>query len=605
MDHFNKERDNQIQAMKQAEQIANRTRLNLPAPQVSERELEDIVKVGQAGESARALVDENGNEVGSSGLLGEYSALSHAKDARTPATAPQGMFSGDQPSQRFLLLTTSNGASTEDTVLLEARNLRNMTEQQTPLLGDENNEYNETPMRGTGFSGVTPRSTVQATPNPLATPFRRPGSDASATPRTGQVPEGTPMRTPMRDNLAINPDATPMSAVAMTPRDEKMRAMQSRQKLRAGFSNLPAPRNEFELVDPEEEEAMPEEEKKARAEDAAERDARHAAAQAEEQRKALARRSQAVKLTLPRPTQADFSGLIASLSLEDASSTAADPDAELDRLVSLEMVKLLQHDAVAHPVPGTSKAPAAALRHALVDLADEDLDGARALIHSELASSIGFPGASESAVRAAISTSVDWTAFQEAWGPANEALAFDVKRQSWVDKATLSEEEYAAGLRAQIDELRAQVTTDAGKAAKGERRLEKMLGGYQGRAKKLGEQLRAASEEMSLSRTQMETFQMLQELETGASAYFFHFHLSRSFDQVSMSYSFSTTVPRRIEALQLEVGDLARRERDGQAKFQELSQERDQLESAIAEMEEEVMLRQAEAANEAALAQQQ
>lgn len=90
MDHFNKERDNQIQAMKQAEQIANRTKLNLPAPQVSERELEDIVKVGQAGESARALVDENGNEVGSSGLLGDYSALSHAKDARTPRTAPQG-----------------------------------------------------------------------------------------------------------------------------------------------------------------------------------------------------------------------------------------------------------------------------------------------------------------------------------------------------------------------------------------------------------------------------------------------------------------------------------------------------------------------------------
>lgn len=90
MSHFNKEKDKQIQAMKQAEQIANRTRLDLPAPQVSERELEDIVKVGQAGENARSLVDESGNEAGTGGLLGDYSALAHAKDARTPRTAPQG-----------------------------------------------------------------------------------------------------------------------------------------------------------------------------------------------------------------------------------------------------------------------------------------------------------------------------------------------------------------------------------------------------------------------------------------------------------------------------------------------------------------------------------
>lgn len=52
----------------------------------------------------------------------------------------------------------------------------------------------------------------------------------------------------------------------------------------------------------------------------------------------------------------------------------------------------------------------------------------------------------------------------------------------------------------------------------------------------------------------------------------------------------------------MDVEELMRRERDGQSKFQELSAERDQLESAIAEMEEEIMMRQAEAANEAAMA---
>lgn len=87
MSHFLPSKDNQIQAQKEAAQISKRRRLVLPGPQVGESELEEIVKIGQAGENARALVDESGNEA-SQGLLGEYSALGHAKDVRTPRTAP-------------------------------------------------------------------------------------------------------------------------------------------------------------------------------------------------------------------------------------------------------------------------------------------------------------------------------------------------------------------------------------------------------------------------------------------------------------------------------------------------------------------------------------
>jgi pre-mRNA-splicing factor CDC5/CEF1 len=87
--NFQPEQAEQIQRLKEAEQISNRSRLSLPAPQVSERELEEIVKIGHAGESARQLVDDGANESGR-GLLGEYSALAHAKNARTPRTAPQG-----------------------------------------------------------------------------------------------------------------------------------------------------------------------------------------------------------------------------------------------------------------------------------------------------------------------------------------------------------------------------------------------------------------------------------------------------------------------------------------------------------------------------------
>ena len=90
MANFLPEKDLQIQRQKEAEQISHRTRLVLPAAQVGERELEEIVKIGQAGQSARSLVDETDNDA-SSGLLGDYSALAHAKNARTPRTAPQGL----------------------------------------------------------------------------------------------------------------------------------------------------------------------------------------------------------------------------------------------------------------------------------------------------------------------------------------------------------------------------------------------------------------------------------------------------------------------------------------------------------------------------------
>jgi pre-mRNA-splicing factor CDC5/CEF1 len=81
------ENSEQVRKLKEAEQISKRRKLMLPEAQVGERELEEIVKLGQAGESARELVA--GGE-STEGLLGNYDALERAKMARTPRTAPEG-----------------------------------------------------------------------------------------------------------------------------------------------------------------------------------------------------------------------------------------------------------------------------------------------------------------------------------------------------------------------------------------------------------------------------------------------------------------------------------------------------------------------------------
>lgn len=79
-------REAQIKKLKDQEQIIRRRKLSLPMPQVGERELEDIVKIGQLGESAREMVA--GDADGATGrLLGDYDTIRGASMARTPRTA--------------------------------------------------------------------------------------------------------------------------------------------------------------------------------------------------------------------------------------------------------------------------------------------------------------------------------------------------------------------------------------------------------------------------------------------------------------------------------------------------------------------------------------
>ena len=161
---------------------------------------------------------------------------------------------------------------------MEARNLRNMTIAQTPLLGEENTPIHALANGGTSFESATPWHQVTFTPNPLATPGATDGASA------------TPLRTPMRDNLSINPEDR--SFAAGTPREIRMRVDSTKRSLQSSFKSLPKPENNFELLVPDDEgEDDTESGKVLSEEDAAERDARTKRLKEEEERAALARRS--------------------------------------------------------------------------------------------------------------------------------------------------------------------------------------------------------------------------------------------------------------------------------------------------------------------------
>ncbi|KAI5475292.1 pre-mRNA-splicing factor CDC5/CEF1 [Pseudohyphozyma bogoriensis] len=539
MSHFIPAKDTLIQQQKEAAQISKRRRLVLPGPQVGESELEEIVKIGQAGENARALVDESGNDA-SQGLLGEYSALGHAKDARTPRTAPA-----------------------HDNVMAEARNIRNLSMAQTPLFGGENTPMHELVGR-TGFEGATPRGGVAATPNPLATPFRSDASDVSATPMSsvGGRPGATPLRTPMRDSLSINYE----DGSGETPRG--LRDLKS--QLKAGFMSLPQPKNEFELVLPEEEEENEEVAAVMRIEDATEREEKLKALRAAEEAKALARRSQAVKRGLPRPVDFDPAVLLAGLDLAQADDSADPARAEAERLVAIEMVHLLTHDAIAHPVPGGKRAGGGASTLPVID--DDSLAAARALVHQELADAVGLPGANEALIKRVVALKPE--EFDAVWTPSYKALAFDPQSQSYVDVDSISKEARIAGLQSLLESNRETMATESAKAAKVEKKLGITLGGYQARSKVLGGKLTDAYDELARTRIELHSFDRLATQEGGA-------------------------IIRRMESLRDEVQALERRERDGQARFRELHEMKMQLEAGIEAME----LEEAELINERMLEQ--
>ena len=333
----------QMQRIREAEQSSKRRALVLPAPQVGEAELEDIVKMGMVGEQAHKMAQEGDNEA-TRGFVGKYTGIVGNTPIRTPRAPPQ-----------------------EDHVANEIRNLRALTETQSSLLGGENTPLHEG-ASSTGFDGVTPRKHVVSTPNPMATPFRQ-GGTVGATPIRGQGPGSTPLRTP-RDNLSLNQNGTLI--VANTPREIKQRDKSLRNQLQAQFAALPKPKEtdwELELPDEQQE---PTSSNTISEEDAAERDRRNNAIREMAQRAEFKRRTQVMQKALPRPSNVDLDKL-----LKDATELE-DP---VERLISQEMALLLANDALRFPI---SKSKPKGSIKPLETFTDEALERARLEIHLEI-----------------------------------------------------------------------------------------------------------------------------------------------------------------------------------------------------------------------------
>lgn len=280
--------------LNQADKIAKRRKLVLPAPQVNDEELEQIVKHGSRGDKTREkyLMDESVTGA----LVGDYNDTVLGEPIRTPQLE-----------------------RSEDRILQSVRDIHALANEQSSLLGNAN-----TPLHDSSFSSQTilPSHHVVQTPNPLA--MRTPG---------GPSTKGS-FQTPRRDGLGVN-----KVDVGATPREV----------LRRGFQSLPKPLNNFEIVMPEDEEmnGSEREPKQHLVRDAGEEARELARLQEIEKQRELLRRSQVLQKDLPRPTDKIDSTLFVKFQ---SGPNTDNVHLEINQQIASEMSKLILSDNVKYPV---------------------------------------------------------------------------------------------------------------------------------------------------------------------------------------------------------------------------------------------------------------
>lgn len=301
----------QMQKIREAERSSKRRGLVLPAPQVSEGELEEIVKMGMIGERANEIARASENDA-TRGLVGSYSTVNSGAPIRTPRAPAQ-----------------------EDHIANEIRNIRALNETQSSILGGENTPLHEG-IGSTGFDGINPRSQQIQTPNPMATPLRS-GLPGETPLRHG--PSSTPMRTP-RDGFAINRDDGSMQLVGATPRDIKLRDMAMKNQLKQSLASLPKPKDvDWELELPEEQQETIASEELSE-EDAAIRDQRNRDIREAQEMLEKKRRTQVLQKGLPRPAIVDITSMLQNVE------SITDP---VESTIAREMAMLIANDAVKYP----------------------------------------------------------------------------------------------------------------------------------------------------------------------------------------------------------------------------------------------------------------
>nr|GMC75347.1 cell division cycle 5-like protein [Ipomoea batatas] len=437
------------------ETVRKRTKLNLPAPQISDHELEAIAKFGIASDL-----------IGSEELL-EGNAATRALVANYTQTPRQGMTPLRTPQR--------TPANKQDAIMMEAENQRRLSQSQTPLLGG---------------TGLTPR--IGMTPSSDGYSF-------------GMTPKGTPMR----DELHINEE--------MDMDGGKVARSDSRLELRSRLGSLPNPKNEYQIVmQPLPEESEEPEEKIE--EDMSKRIAREKAEEEARQQALLRKRSKALQRDLPRPPAASLDLIKSSLIRADEDKSSFVPPTlieQADELIRRELLSLLEHDNVKYPIDeksekekkkGTKRKSVSV--PVIEDFEEDELKEAEDLIKDEaqfLRVAMGHE-----------TESID--EFVEAHKTCSSDIMYFPTRNAYGLSSVAGNMEKLSALQFEFENVKKKMDDDTKKAQNLEQKVKVLTNGYQFRAGKIWSQIEATFKQMDTAGTELECFKVLQKQELLAAS---------------------------------------------------------------------------------------
>ncbi|CAL4892201.1 unnamed protein product [Urochloa decumbens] len=485
----------QTNKLNDPEAVTRRSKPMLPPPQISDHELEEIAKMGNAGDPG--LTEELGEgSTATRTLLASYSQTPRL--GMTPLRTPAG-----------------NG----DAIMMEAENLARLRESQTPLLGGDNPD-----LHPSDFSGVTPRKEIQ-TPNPMATPLASPGP--GVTPRIGMTASRdghsfglTPKATPFRDELRINEEVEMQDSTKL----ELRRQAELRRSLRSGFASIPQPKNEYQIVMPPITEDEKEEAEEKIEEDMSDRLARERAEEQARQGALLRKRSKVLQRSLPRPPTASVEIIRQSLirSGESGSRSTFVPPTSLeqaDELINEELLRLLEHDNAKYPLDEKTQKETkkgskrqqngGSVVSEIGDFDEDELKEAGSMVEEEiqyLRMAMGHENES-------------FEDFVKAHDACQEDLMFFPTNNSYGLASVAGNADKISALQNEFEIVKKRMDDEAKKASRLEQKIKLLTKGYQVQAGKLWSQVQDTYKQMNTASTELECFQELQKQEHLAASY--------------------------------------------------------------------------------------
>ncbi|CAH2071633.1 unnamed protein product, partial [Iphiclides podalirius] len=516
------------QAMLQGDQPARkRSKLVLPEPQVSDQELQQVVKLGRASEAARE----------SAGAAGAPTDALLATYALTPAPA-----------------TALRTPAHQDRIMMEAQNVMALTHVDTPLKGGLN-----TPLHESDFSGALPQTQAVATPNTLlVTPFRSSRTEASTpgsfnTPSQGQNAQPALATPALRDKLSINPEDR--VGPGETPQVANQIQKQLKASVRTALQSLPTPRNDYEIVVPDESDEPTEASGTMDSvEDQADTDARMLKEQEAKRAAALALRSAAVQRGCVRP------GDVNAAVLRGGGALSSLQHAE--ELLKAEMLTMLHYDALHDPPNGVDKKRSVQLQashlayleqHPYEEFTADELSEAKQILQKEMEVVKAGMGHGE--------LSID--AYTQVWEECLAQVLFLPGQNRYTRANLASKKDRLESAEKRLEQNRNHMAKEAKKCSKMEKKLRVLTGGYQSRAASLIKQFQELQDQIEQSNLELSTFKFLAEQEKAA-------------------------IPRRIESLTEDVNRQTDREKQLQKRYAELQSELEDIHKGKQSKETEV-----------------